>query len=269
MTKQTGKLHRPAVSPDGRMVASSATDDPATFHKNAKVGIVPLDGGSHRWISTALDRTFAPSPAPFAGVAGRRTHCCRRRKDRGETHLYKLAPTARRHRSGLPRDPSRSSRSTPPAVGSPWPVDRRAPGRDRDNRWPGHVRDPRPARWEKFSVPTRTAAGRSTRDHAPEGFEARRKYPVRSTCTEERSRSTARRSSTRPRAAGRLRRADEHPPRGQRPRYGVGSVDIGPKHPVAPGTGWGSVDWTTCSRCSNRPRALPVLRPRSSRDARW
>ncbi|MFM2077272.1 MAG: hypothetical protein RJA49_1162, partial [Actinomycetota bacterium] len=58
LTHQTGIYARPAVSADGTVVAFLGHDDPSTDPQNAKVGLVPLDGGPHRWISDELDRTF-------------------------------------------------------------------------------------------------------------------------------------------------------------------------------------------------------------------
>ena len=122
LTKQTGNYIAPAVSPDGRMVAFLGTDDPTTFPQNAKVGVVPVDGGGHRWISTALDRTFAPFPGFRSPVWLDDDTLLSTAEDRGETHLYRLAadgatdPGARHLGTG-----HRPVPSTPPAAGSPWP----------------------------------------------------------------------------------------------------------------------------------------------------
>ncbi|HEX6624788.1 MAG TPA: hypothetical protein VF064_13835, partial [Pyrinomonadaceae bacterium] len=46
------------VSPDGSTVAFLGFDDSLTFPQNARVGVIPVTGGQHRWISTDLDRGF-------------------------------------------------------------------------------------------------------------------------------------------------------------------------------------------------------------------
>lgn len=90
LTAQTGQYGAPAVSPDGTQVAFIGTDDPMVGSQNGKVGLVPIEGGTHRWISEAVDRTFASYTAPqplrwldadtvLAGA-----------EDRGTSHLFRV-----------------------------------------------------------------------------------------------------------------------------------------------------------------------------------
>jgi dipeptidyl aminopeptidase/acylaminoacyl peptidase len=58
ITRQTGLYHHASVSPDGTLVAFVGNDDASTYPQNCGVGIVPVAGGQHRWLTTALDRTF-------------------------------------------------------------------------------------------------------------------------------------------------------------------------------------------------------------------
>ncbi|MEX0846205.1 MAG: S9 family peptidase [Ilumatobacteraceae bacterium] len=91
ITKQTGMYGRPSVSPDGTMIAFVGHDDPATSPQNARIGVVPTDGGNHRFVSMGLDRTFettAGSRAPVWEAAGTLLTTA---EDAGQTHLYRVA----------------------------------------------------------------------------------------------------------------------------------------------------------------------------------
>jgi dipeptidyl aminopeptidase/acylaminoacyl peptidase len=93
LTKQTGLYTNPAASPDGTLVAFLGADDPLTEPQNAKVGVLDLESGEHRWVSAELDRTFAPFPGAQAPVwdGGELIASC---EDRGNLHLYRVAPDA-------------------------------------------------------------------------------------------------------------------------------------------------------------------------------
>ena len=99
LTSHTGQYSSAAVSPDGALVAFIGNDDPLTYPQNPKVGVIPVDGGDHRWISEALDR-------PFTGLAGGQPvvwldndTVLSGYEDRGEAHV------ARVHVDGRPPDP--------------------------------------------------------------------------------------------------------------------------------------------------------------------
>ena len=90
LTHQTGMYTSPTPSPDGAQVAFLGHDDQNTYPQNVKIGIVPLDGGAHRWVSAALDRTFectagvmAPRWVDAATLLGTA-------EDRGETHIWRV-----------------------------------------------------------------------------------------------------------------------------------------------------------------------------------
>jgi dipeptidyl aminopeptidase/acylaminoacyl peptidase len=55
------------------------------------VGVLDRESGEHRWVSTDLDRTFAPFPGAQAPVwdGGELIASC---EDRGNLHLYRVAP---------------------------------------------------------------------------------------------------------------------------------------------------------------------------------
>jgi dipeptidyl aminopeptidase/acylaminoacyl peptidase len=90
LTKQTGMYFSPSVSADGATVAFIGYDDPASDPQNARIGVVPLSGGDHRWLSLGLDRTFQTT----AGTAAPRwidgATLLGTAEDRGETHLFRV-----------------------------------------------------------------------------------------------------------------------------------------------------------------------------------
>ena len=90
LTRHTGGYHHPSVSPDGTLVAFIGFDDPTTYPQNCRIGVVPVDGGAHRWLTTELDRSFETTagtvrpiwigPRPLLGTA----------EDAGEVHLAEV-----------------------------------------------------------------------------------------------------------------------------------------------------------------------------------
>jgi len=90
LTHQTGGYGAGTVSPDGQWVAFLGNDDSLTYPQNHKVGIVPVAGGEHRWISTGLDRSFFPTAGTSGPVWESATTLLAAAEDRGDTHLYRL-----------------------------------------------------------------------------------------------------------------------------------------------------------------------------------
>ena len=72
LTEQTGLYSNPSPSPDGSQVAFLGQDDPLTDPQNAMVGVLDLASGERRWVSSGLDRTFAPFPGAQPPDLGRR-----------------------------------------------------------------------------------------------------------------------------------------------------------------------------------------------------
>ncbi|MGI9608004.1 MAG: prolyl oligopeptidase family serine peptidase [Acidimicrobiales bacterium] len=61
LTDDTGVYFAPSVSPDGSTIAVLGHDDPSTLYQNAHVGLLdPESSGTPQWITTDLDRTWAP-----------------------------------------------------------------------------------------------------------------------------------------------------------------------------------------------------------------
>ncbi|MDN5795723.1 MAG: S9 family peptidase [Intrasporangium sp.] len=89
LTHQTGNYARPRVSPDGTVVSFLGQDDPMRIG-NQHVGLVPLSGGEHRWVSRGLDRTFTTTAGTQEPHWVDDQTLLTTAEDRGETHLYRL-----------------------------------------------------------------------------------------------------------------------------------------------------------------------------------
>jgi dipeptidyl aminopeptidase/acylaminoacyl peptidase len=245
LTAQTGLYGSPAVSPDGSLVAFLGHDDPTTYPQNVSVGVVPIDGGEHRWISTLLDRTFAPTAGVRAPVWIDDASLYATAEDRGDTHLYRLFVDAREPEpvtkgaltvQGFDAAGGRVA-FTQATVEHPAELHTLdGPVTDVTEDFLG---------WEKF-----TAACTDGTDEIdawimrPAGFDDAKRYPVLLnvhggpfTQYGEYFFDEAQMQA----AAGFVVLLAN--PRGGSGRHQAwGQAILGPKHPVSPGTGWGSVD---------------------------
>ena len=120
---EADRLLRPAVGLarrlDGRV---HRLRRPAERPAEPKVGVIPVTGGAHRWVSDGLDRTFAMTAGRAPPVWLDDDTLLATAEDRGETHLYRLgvAATATPERADQRRRCA-SPGSTPPAGASPRP----------------------------------------------------------------------------------------------------------------------------------------------------
>jgi dipeptidyl aminopeptidase/acylaminoacyl peptidase len=91
VTATTGIYDHPSVSPDGARVAFLGTDDAESSPRNAHVAVIDLTGGQHRWVSSALDRTFAPYPDTQRPYWLDDATLMVAMENRGNVHLYRVA----------------------------------------------------------------------------------------------------------------------------------------------------------------------------------
>jgi dipeptidyl aminopeptidase/acylaminoacyl peptidase len=246
LTKQTGQYLAPSVSPDGGSVAFLGLDDTTTYPQNAKVGVVPIEGGDHRWISVALDRTFTPMAGVRPPVWLDDDTLLATAEDRGETHLYRLAADGSSPPERITTGPH-TIHSFDAAGGriamAQATVERPAEIVTLDGPVTSVTRSF--LGWERFSVPT--TDGTDEIDAwimRPDGFESRRKYPVLlnvhggpftqygETFFDE----------AQVQAAAGFVVVMSNPRGGSGRDTAWGQAILGPKHPTVPGTGWGSVD---------------------------
>ncbi len=245
LTKRTGSYVSPSVSPDGRLVAFLGDDDMSTYPQNTKVGVISIDGGEHRWISTGLDRTFAPTGGFRAPIWIDDESLYTSAEDRGDTHLYRVDVDG--------RDPERITSGAITVHGFDavagsvayvrGTVERSAEIHTLDG--PVTAITKRFLGWEKFTAPC--ADGSAEIDAwimRPADFDPATSYPVllnvhggpfaqygESFFDEAQMQA----------AAGFAVLMSN--PRGGSGRHTAwGQSILGPKHPKVPGTGWGSVD---------------------------
>jgi dipeptidyl aminopeptidase/acylaminoacyl peptidase len=249
LTSHTGQYAVPAVSPDGEWVAFLGFDDPMVYPQNTKVGVIAVGGGEHRWISEPLDRTFLPTAGVQGPVWETATTLLATAEDRGETHLYRL------HLDGTP--PARvttgaitvSSYDARGGTIATVRADVTHPG----ELWLGDRQVTHVTRsfqgWDKFTVPCTDGTGEiDTWVMLPPGVDpassAPSSYPVLLNVHggpfTQYGEYFFDEAQMQTRAGFVVVMCN---PRGGSGRETAwGQAIIGPKHPTAPGRGWGSVD---------------------------
>lgn len=255
VTRQTGMYGNASVSPDGSTIAFIGQDDPSTYPQNQHVGLLPVDGGEHRWISRALDRTFAPFPAVRAPIWLGDDTLLVTAEDRGETHLYRVhtdgaTPERLTHGALVATDFDAGGETIAlcaSTVDGPADLYVLDGGRlrrltDFGERYRDTVD---PVGWERFAVPCTDGSGEiDAWIMRPRDLDESRRHPVilnvhggLFTQYGEGFFDEAQYQA----AAGFV--VVMCNPRGGSGREEAwGQAILGPKHPVRPGTGWGSVD---------------------------
>jgi dipeptidyl aminopeptidase/acylaminoacyl peptidase len=251
----SGSYDAPTVSPDGTTLAFVGIDDSKTYPQNVHVGVLPVSGGEHRWLSRQLDRTFETTSGGATVQWLDDLTLLAAAEDRGETHLYRVAV-----------DSSAPTRITsgPIAVNSfdaaggtiayaASAVDSVSDifvvGDGEPRRLTAFADKFRtvatPKTWEKFTVPCTDGSGEvDAWIMLPTDFDESSSYPVLlnvhggphtqygETFFDESQVQTA---------AGFVV-IMSNPRGGSGREQAWGQAILGPLHETAPGTGWGSVD---------------------------
>lgn len=249
LTRQTGTYSLASVSPDGAHVAFVGSDDPETYPQNQRVGVMRIDGSDRRWISEGLDRTFEALSCHQAPQWLDDRSLVAAAEDRGTVHVYRLdvdgsEPEALT--SGAVNVTGFSMVGDVLAI-SESAVDRVAEvylDRDGDRTQLTHLSSDHLG-WERFEAPC--TDGSDVVDAwimRPADFDAAKRYPVLlnvhggpftqygETFFDE--------AQMQARAGFVVLMSN---PRGGSGRHTAwGQSILGPKHPVVPGTGWGTVD---------------------------
>ena len=248
LTQQTGLFSRPAISPDGSMIAFCGVDNSLLYPQNVKVGVMRVDGSERRWISERLDRTFEGiSPQPLVWLDDTTLLCTA--EDRGETHVYRL------HVDG--RTPERLTEGPIAVTGFDAAGDTFARTSQIVER-PAELFITRHGAteqltdvatscsgWERFAVPC--SDGSDEIDAwimRPADFDPTRRYPVLLNVhggpfTQY---GEAFFDEAQMQAAAGFVVIMSNPRGGSGRHTGWAHAIIGPKHPDASGTGWGTVD---------------------------
>jgi dipeptidyl aminopeptidase/acylaminoacyl peptidase len=255
LTKFDGSYDAPAVSPDGSNVAFIGADDSKTYPQNMHVGVVSAGGGQHRWLSRQLDRTFDTTAGGSTLLWLDDETMLGAAEDRGETHLYKLtldsaAPKALTSGPIVVNSFDSAGGTIAYAAGAVDAVsDIFVLGDAEPKRLTSFADSYRaiaqPNTWERFAVPCTDGSDEiDAWIMRPADFDASKTYPVLidvhggpHTQYGESFFDEAQVQS----AAGFVV-IMSNPRGGSGREQSWGQSILGPKHHVAPGSGWGSVD---------------------------
>jgi dipeptidyl aminopeptidase/acylaminoacyl peptidase len=255
LTSQTGTYSMPSVSPNGDVVAFLGHDDQTTYPQNVHVALMPVKGGEHRWISRHLDRTFETTAGPVIPIWESDTTLITTAEDRGETHIFRVhtdgsAPTRLTEGPITVKAVHAAGGTLAAVIGKVDEVSDLYVLRDgmlvRLTDFAGRfIEKASPQKWERFAVPS--TDGTVEIDAwimRPADFDPSATYPVLlnvhggphtqygETMFDE----------AQMQAAAGFVVLMSNPRGGSGREQSWGQAILGPKHPVAPGTGWGSVD---------------------------
>ena len=256
LTNHTGNYYGPAVSPDGTRVAFIGCDDPSTDPQNQHVGVLVLATGERQWVSSGLDRTFSPTSGVAAPVWIDDETLLASAEDRGECHVYRIAadgshtPLAVTEGARWVGSWSAASGTIAMAISSVARPAELFVLRDGvetrlTNLADAYVASVKPQPWERFAVPT--SDGTLQIDAwimRPANFDEAKKYPVILNVHggPHTQYGETHFDEAQFQAAAGFVVVMSNPRGGSGREQSWGQAILGPKHPVAPGAGWGSVD---------------------------
>jgi dipeptidyl aminopeptidase/acylaminoacyl peptidase len=91
LTHGNGHFGHPSVSPDGTRVAFLGHDDPLTQPQNVRVGVLDLASRERRWVSSDLDRTFEVTSGTVDPIWIDDETIVASAEDRGTCHVHRVA----------------------------------------------------------------------------------------------------------------------------------------------------------------------------------
>ena len=256
LTDHTGINGNPAAAPTGSLVASLGHPDSQTYPQNVHVAVLDrATGGGLRWLSTALDRTFETTAGTVTPVWLDAANLLTAAEDRGQTHLYRV-PTdgsgpVQLTTGAITVKGAHAAGGTIAYVAAA--VDEVADvfvvadgGPHRLTSFASTYRAAaQPLTWERFAVPCTDGSGEiDAWLMRPAGFDPSATYPVMlnvhggphtqygETFFDE----------AQMQAAAGFVVLMSNPRGGSGREQAWGQAIMGPKHPVAPGSGWGGVD---------------------------
>jgi dipeptidyl aminopeptidase/acylaminoacyl peptidase len=257
LTHQTGVYSSPAAASSGSLVAFLGLDDAATYPQNVHVAVLDhATGGTHRWLSRALDRTFETTAGTVTPIWLDDANLLTSAEDRGETHLYRV-PTdgsgpVRLTSGAISVKAADAAGGTIAYVASAVDAlpDVFVLAADGSARRLTSFADTyrataAPLTWERFAVPcTDGSAEIDAWIMRPVGFDPGTTYPV---VLNVHGGPHTQYGETFFDEAQFLAAAGfvvvmSNPRGGSGREESWGQAILGPKHPVAPGTGWGTVD---------------------------
>jgi dipeptidyl aminopeptidase/acylaminoacyl peptidase len=247
----SGDYGAPAVSPDGAHVAFLGLDDSQTYPQNVHVGLLPAQGGEHRWLSRSLDRTFEAGPVVWLDD----THLLAAAEDHGETHLYRVdvdgSGPIRLTTGAITVNSFDAANGTiafaatsVDATGDIFVLDDGA-ARPLTRFADSYRLTVKPLTWERFAVPcTDGSAEIDAWIMRPAGFDGAAAYPVMLNVHggPHAQYGEAMFDEAQIQAAAGFVVIMCNPRGGSGREQSWGQSIMGPQHPVAPGTGWGTVD---------------------------
>ena len=247
LTHQTGLYTSPSVSPDGSKVALVGLPRLDIDPQNGRVGIVELPGGGEpTWISEGLDRTFFAMSCGQAPVWIDDDTLLAVAEDRGETHLYRL-----RADGGAAPEPLTKGAATVHGYDTAGDTIRLAQAAVEHPAELASLEGPITSLtrnflgWEKFAVPS--TDGTVEIDAwimRPADFDESERYPVLLNVHggPHTQYGEGFFDEAQMQAAAGFVVLMSNPRGGSGREESWGQSIIGTRHPVQPGSGWGSVD---------------------------
>ncbi|MDO8390720.1 MAG: S9 family peptidase [Actinomycetota bacterium] len=256
LTDHTGITGSASAAPSGSLVALLGHPDSQTYPQNVHVAVLDREAGDGpRWLSRALDRTFETTAGTVTPVWLDDANLLTSAEDRGATHLYRV-PTdgsgpVRLTEGAISVKGAHAAGGTVAYVASS--VDAvadvfvlAADGPRRLTSFADTYRTTAsPLTWERFAVPCTDGSGElDAWIMRPAGFDPAVTYPVMLNVHggPHTQYGESFFDEAQMQAAAGFVVLMSNPRGGSGREQQWGQAIMGPKHPAAPGSGWGGVD---------------------------